>query len=78
MRWSPKAGRPVIRTWRRTLHAGVVVLEDGGLRRDEQHEVICRVLELIVRSSDMVNRVVTVSLDGGLTLKEVPEPEQGE
>jgi len=57
----------------REIHAGVVVLEDGGLRRDEQLEVMRRVLEVVGRKPDVVNRVLTVGLGGGLVFSEVPK-----
>ncbi|MCK6529816.1 DUF5615 family PIN-like protein [Myxococcota bacterium] len=58
----------------REVHAGVAVLENGGLRRDEQLEVLRRVLERLGGQPDMVNRLLIVRLDGSLVLREVPEP----
>ena len=58
----------------RDLHAGIVVLDDGGLLRDEQLEIIRRALEAMLRERNMVNRVLRVSTDGKMTFEEVPPP----
>lgn len=56
----------------REIHAGIVLLLDGGLRRDEQLEVLRRVLAALVTDGDLVNRALTVALDGGLSIEEIP------
>lgn len=56
----------------REIHAGLVLLLDGGLRRDEQLEVLRRVIEALQTAGDLVNRALTVALDGGFTIEELP------
>ncbi len=52
----------------RELHAGIVLLEDGGLSRDEQLEVVRAALKEIEARSDMVNCVLRVAADGTMRL----------
>lgn len=56
----------------RELHAGIILLEDGGLLRDEQLRVIRAALVQIKPRSDMVNSVMRVAVDGTMTFEEVP------
>ncbi len=56
----------------RELHAGIVFVVDGGLLRDEQLEVLRRVIEAIEQEGELVNRVLTVRLDGGFVIEEIP------
>lgn len=56
----------------RDLHAGIVLLLDGGLRRDEQLEVLRRVIVALEGGDDLVNRLLTVALDGGFSIEELP------
>lgn len=55
----------------REIHAGIVLVLDGGLRRDEQLEVLRRVLVALRTEPALVNRVLTVALDGGFTIEEL-------
>lgn len=61
----------------RDLHAGIVLLLDGGLRRDEQLEVLRRVMVALEGDDDLVNRLLTVALDGGFSIEEVPPSRVG-
>jgi hypothetical protein len=56
----------------RDLHAGIVLLLDGGLRRDEQLEVLRRMNVALETDGDLVNRLLTVALDGGFSIEELP------
>ena len=56
----------------RELHAGIVVIHDGGLLRDEQLEIIRRAVEAMLRERDMVNRVLRVSTDGNMAFEDIP------
>jgi len=56
----------------REVHAGIVLLLDGGLRRDEQLEVLRRVLVVLIHEGDLMNRALTVDLIGGFSLEEIP------
>jgi predicted nuclease of predicted toxin-antitoxin system len=48
----------------REVHAGVVLIESGDLIRDEQLQVLRRVILAIEQQPDMVNRVLHVTRDG--------------
>lgn len=56
----------------REIHAGIVLLPHGGLRRDEQLEMLRRVIVGVQSVGDLVNRLLTVALDGGFGIEEVP------
>jgi predicted nuclease of predicted toxin-antitoxin system len=58
----------------RELHAGIVLLRDGGLRRDEQLQVLRRVIVALEAAGDLANRLLTVDLAGGLNIEELPAP----
>jgi predicted nuclease of predicted toxin-antitoxin system len=58
----------------REVHAGIVLLLDGGLRREEQLEVPRRVIVALEAEGDLVNRALTVALDGAFTMAEVSRP----
>lgn len=55
----------------REVHAGIVLLADGGLRRDEQCDLLRRVIGLL-GDDDLVNRALSVALDGRLSIEELP------
>jgi predicted nuclease of predicted toxin-antitoxin system len=55
----------------REIHAGIVLLEHGGLLRDEQLPLMRRVIAAI-RDEDMANRVLWVAEDGTMRFEEVP------
>jgi hypothetical protein len=54
------------------LHAGVILLERGDLRRDEQLEVIRRAVAVIADRGDLVNTVLRIEGDGSMTFDDVP------
>ncbi len=56
----------------REVHCGIVLLANGGLRRDEQVEVLRRVLVALTNEPDLVNRALVVELDGGLRIEDLP------
>jgi predicted nuclease of predicted toxin-antitoxin system len=56
---------------KRELHAGIILIEDGGLYRDEQLAVIRAAIGLI-QNEDMANRVLWVSLEGTMELEDIP------
>ncbi len=56
----------------REVHAGIVLLLDGGLRRDEQLEVLRRVILTLEANGELVNRALTVALDGGFSIEDLP------
>ncbi len=61
----------------REIHPGIVLLEDGGLNRHEQFELLRRVLVALNKESDLVNLALVVSLDGGLAIEELPADPPG-
>ena len=60
----------------RELHAGIALVEDGDLLRDEQEAVIRRIVvaieEKYAEARDMVNCVMRVSRAGGPTFDPPP------
>jgi predicted nuclease of predicted toxin-antitoxin system len=60
----------------RELHAGIVLLERGDLKRDEQLAVVRTAVAAIeaelAAGRDMVNRVLLVGAEGKLTFESVP------
>ena len=57
------------------VHAGMVMLP-GGLLREEQRELIESALKAMCTEADMVNRVLTVALDGSVTAEDLPEEDE--
>lgn len=57
------------------IHAGIVLIEQGDLLRDEQLDVLRRVIERLKQERDMVNRVLRVAEDGSMSMEEIPLPE---
>ena len=58
----------------RDVHAGIVFIEDAGLVRHEQLEVVRRAVRAIEKHGDMVNQILRIALDGTLAFEEVPPP----
>jgi predicted nuclease of predicted toxin-antitoxin system len=56
---------------KRELHAGLVLLEDGKLKINGQLATLRRVLQLLERERDLVNRAVRVARDGTISLEEL-------
>jgi predicted nuclease of predicted toxin-antitoxin system len=54
------------------LHAGIVFIEAGGLRREEQLKVIREALAAIERHGDMANAVLRIAPNGTMTFEEMP------
>ena len=62
----------------RDIHAGIVLIEDGGLLRDEQHEVVRRAYHAMQGEQDMANRVLRVGLDKAMAFEDIPRLVTGE
>jgi predicted nuclease of predicted toxin-antitoxin system len=58
----------------RDLHAGIILLEDGQLRRGEQLSVVRSAVALLKMRADMVNCLMRILPDGSVTFEEVPAP----
>jgi len=56
----------------RELHAGIVLLERGGLLRDEQSALVRRAVAAITAHGVLVNEVLRVAHDGGMTFEKIP------
>lgn len=60
----------------RDLHPGLVLVEDGGLTRQEQTQVVRAAIVLLEAEKhagrDLVNRVLRVWLDGGHRFEDIP------
>ena len=57
----------------RELHAGIVLIENGVLSREEQLIVLRRVVETLTEAGDLVNHVLRVAEDGTLTTEPAPK-----
>lgn len=55
----------------RELHAGMILIEDGSLHRDEQLTTI-RAAVAFTQGNDMANRVLWVNIDGTMELEDIP------
>jgi predicted nuclease of predicted toxin-antitoxin system len=58
----------------REIHPGIVLIEDGGLLRDEQLQVIRHAVAVLQGEGDLVNRVLRIWLDGTTVFEEIPPP----
>jgi predicted nuclease of predicted toxin-antitoxin system len=56
----------------RELHPGIVLIEDGGLFRAEQLQVVRKAIAALGGQRDLVNRVLRIWLDGSPVLEEIP------
>ena len=58
------------------VHAGIVLVREGDLLRQEQIEIMQRVTKLIKQeieaAKDMINRVLYISIDGTYLFKTLP------
>ena len=56
----------------RDIHPGVVLLERGGVLRDEQIEIVRRAADAIAAHGAMVNQALRVEDDGTMTFEDIP------
>jgi predicted nuclease of predicted toxin-antitoxin system len=56
---------------KRELHAGMILVEDATLKRDEQLAII-RAAVAFIEGHDMVNRVLWVNTDGTMEFEDIP------
>lgn len=56
------------------LHAGIVLIEQAGLRRQGQLALIRAAVALITCRGDMVNQVLRISPDGIMEFEHIPPP----
>jgi len=60
----------------RALHAGIILLEAGDLLREEQLQVLRRVVRALDEERDLVNRILRISREGQLVFEDVPPSNQ--
>ncbi len=58
----------------RNLHPGIVLIEDGGLPRDEQLQVVRKSVAVLQGERHLVNRILRIWLDGKTVFEEIPPP----
>jgi predicted nuclease of predicted toxin-antitoxin system len=56
------------------LHPGIVLIEDGGLLRDEQLQAVRKAVAVLEGERDLVNRILRIWLDGKTVFEEIPPP----
>lgn len=59
----------------RELHAGIILIEDGDLVRDEQLRVLRAAVAALSGEPDLVNRVLRLWADGTAVFEDVPAEE---
>ena len=59
----------------REVHPGVILIEDGGLVRGEQLEVIRVALVALQGKANLVNRVLRIWPDGTMVFEDVSSQE---
>lgn len=58
------------------LHAGIFLVEDGALRRDDQLSAVRRAVAAVAEHAiDMANQVALIAHDGKVTFEEIPRKE---
>ncbi|MDP8999568.1 MAG: DUF5615 family PIN-like protein [Myxococcota bacterium] len=58
----------------REVHSGIVLIEDGGLLREEQLQVVRKAIAVLQGERDLVNGVLRIWLDGHVIFEEIPPP----
>lgn len=56
----------------RELHAGLILIERGGMKRAQQLATIRAAVAQIKNEADIVNRVLWVNLDGTMVFEDIP------
>jgi len=56
----------------REIHAGIVLIERGGLLRDEQIALVREVAEVLADHGAMINELLRVAADGSMTFEASP------
>lgn len=54
------------------VHAGLIIIVPGGIVAEKQVELFECALDVIEPLEDLINKVVEVSLDGIVTIKDLP------
>ena len=58
----------------RELHAGIVLIERAGLRRDEQVVLVLRIAGVVLEHGPMLNELLRVGDDDSMTFETCPRP----
>lgn len=56
----------------RELHAGIALIERGGLLRDEQIAVVRAIARWLAEHGELVNELLHVAPDGSMTIETAP------
>jgi hypothetical protein len=56
----------------RELHAGIVLIEQGGLLRNEQIKLLRDVIVVLTEHGAMINELLHVESDGSMTFEMSP------
>lgn len=54
------------------IHAGIVLIERGGLLRDEQIALVREVAAVLADHGAMINELLRVAVDGSMTFEASP------
>ena len=58
---------------RSPIHAGLIVIRQSGLTREEQWEILRPVIENL-KNEDLLNKVVEIYADGSFKVRDLPKP----
>ncbi len=56
------------------LHPGLIIIVPGGIGKELQVELFDRALEVFESMDDLVNKVMSVDIDGNVTIADLPDP----
>lgn len=56
----------------REIHAGVILIEQGSLRREAQLDLLRKAIAAIGQQGDLVNRAQRIALDGTMSFEDIP------
>jgi predicted nuclease of predicted toxin-antitoxin system len=60
------------------IHPGLIIIVPGGIRKERQVNLFSRVLDVIEPMADLVNKVVEVSTEGMVEIRDWPPSRDGE
>jgi predicted nuclease of predicted toxin-antitoxin system len=56
----------------RDLHAGVILIEQGSLRREAQLDLLRKAITAIEQHGDLINQVLRIAVDGTMSFEDSP------
>jgi hypothetical protein len=54
------------------IHPGLIIIVPGGLLKERQVELFDCVLDVVEKMDDLVNKVLSVDIDGKVTVSDLP------